>query len=147
MYPACQKSPASVCRNVSAWADSERSGEHLNGLSRQGLFNVPRWGKVEGMRPLGRLAFVDHQDLIRTQLEKAIDRAFKTDPVEAWKSASQPLFSLDAIDIVFVGSISGGPCSESLMDAAWMLRSILAARRLPTCCLSTMLIHGNDSRQ
>ena len=60
------------------------------------------------MRPLGRLAFVDHQDLIRTQREKAIDRAFKTAPVEAWKSASQPLFSLDTIDIVFVGSISGG---------------------------------------
>ena len=99
------------------------------------------------MRPLGRLAFVDHQDLIRTQLEKAIDRAFKTAPVEAWKSASQPLFSLDTIDIVFVGSISGGTCCGSLMDAAWMLRSILAARRLTTCCLSTMLIHSNDSRQ
>ena len=121
------------------------SGEHLNWLSRRWLFNVPRSGKVEGMRPLGRLAFVDHQDLIRTQLEKAIDRAFKADAVEASKNASQLPFSQDAIDIVLVGAISGGTCSGSLMDAAWMLRSILAARRLPPCCLSAMLLHGTEN--
>lgn len=121
------------------------SGEHLNWLSRRWLFNVPRSGKVEGMRPLGRLAFVDHQDMIRTQLEKAIDRAFKVDSVEASKNASLLPFSRDAIDIVLVGSISGGTCSGSIMDAAWMLRSILAARRLPPCCLSAVLLHGTEN--
>jgi hypothetical protein len=121
------------------------SGEHLNWLSRRWLFNVPRSGKVEGMRPLGRLAFVDHQELIRTLLEKAIDRAFRAEAVEASRTASSLPFSQDAIDIVLVGSISGGTCSGSLMDAAWMLRSILAARRLPPCCLSAVMLHGTEN--
>ncbi len=121
------------------------SGEHLNWLSRRWLFNVPRSGKVEGMRPLGRLAFVDHQETIRTQLEKAIDRAFNVESVEASKTASLLPFSRDAIDIVLVGSISGGTCSGSIMDAAWMLRSILAARRLPPCCLSAVMLHGTEN--
>ncbi len=121
------------------------SGEHLNWLSRRWLFNVPRSGKVEGMRPLGRLAFVDHQELIRTQLEKAIDRAFKVESVEASRNASSLPFSRDAIDIVLVGSISGGTCSGSIMDAAWVLRSILAARRLPPCCLSAVMLHGTEN--
>ena len=121
------------------------SGEHLNWLSRRWLFNVPRSGKVEGMRPLGRLAFVDHQELIRTQLEKAIDRAFKVESVDASKNASSLPFSRDAIDIVLVGSISGGTCSGSIMDAAWMLRSILAARRLPPSCLSAVMLHGTEN--
>ncbi len=121
------------------------SGEHLNWLSRRWLFNVPRSGKVEGMRPLGRLAFVDHQELIRTQLEKAIDRAFKVESIETSKNASSLPFSRDAIDIVLVGSISGGTCSGSIMDAAWMLRSVLAARRLPPCCLSAVMLHGTEN--
>lgn len=121
------------------------SGEHLNWLSRRWLFNVPRSGKVEGMRPLGRLAFVDHQELIRTQLEKAIDRAFNVESVETSKSTTLLPFSRDAIDIVCVGSISGGTCSGSLMDAAWMLRSILASRRLPPCCLSAVMLHGTEN--
>ena len=121
------------------------SGDHLNWLSRRWLFNVPRSGKVEGMRPLGRLAFVDHQELIRTQMEKAIDRAFLVESVEASKSASLLPFSRDAIDIVLVGAISGGTCSGSIMDAAWMLRSILAARRLPPCCLSAVMLHGTEN--
>ena len=121
------------------------SGEHLNWLSRRWLFNVPRSGKVEGMRPLGRLAFVDHQELIRTQLEKAVDRAFRAESVEASRNASSLPFSQDAIDIVLVGSVSGGTSSGSMMDAAWMLRSILAARRLPPCCLSAMMLHGTEN--
>lgn len=123
----------------------KNSGEHLNWLSRRWLFNVPRSGKVEGMRPLGRLAFVDHQDIIRTQLEKAIDRAFRLESVEASRNASQLPFSQDAIDVILVGSISGGTCSGAIMDAAWMLRSILASKRLPPCCLSAVMLHGTEN--
>ncbi|MFO1002256.1 MAG: tubulin-like doman-containing protein [Planctomycetaceae bacterium] len=109
------------------------SGEHLNWLSRRWLFNVPRSGKVEGMRPLGRLAFVDHQESIRTHLEKAIDRAFKVESVDASKNTSSLPFSRDAIDIVLVGSISGGTCSGSIMDAAVHPRGSTLTAVLPVC--------------
>jgi serine/threonine protein kinase len=121
------------------------SGEYLNWLSRRWLFNVPRSGRVEGMRPLGRLAFIDHSDLIRTQLEKAIDSAFDLKSIEASKNLSSLPFSSDAIDIVLVGATSGGTCSGSLIDSAWMLRSILAARRLPPCGLSAVMLHGTEN--
>lgn len=129
----------------SSYEYRKTSGEHLNWLSRRWLFNVPRSGRVEGMRPLGRLAFVDHSDEIRVQLEKAIDSAFDLQSIEASKNGSPLPFSSDAIDIFLVGAISGGTCSGSLMDSAWMLRSILAARRLPPCCVSAILLHGTEN--
>ncbi len=120
-------------------------GDLLNWLSRRWLFNIPRSGKVEGMRPLGRLAFVDHQDKIRATIAKAMDKAFLSESVKASQDESSLPFSRDGLDFVIVGATSGGTCSGSLMDAAWLVRSLLAERRLPPCNVSAILMHGTGS--
>lgn len=123
----------------------KKPGEHLNWLSRRWLFNIPRSGKVEGMRPLGRLAFVDHQDKIRTQLQQSIDHIVKSGRVEESAEQTQLPFTRDALDLVVVGSTSGGTCSGSLLDAVGMIRTLLAERRLPPCRLSAVLMHGTGN--
>jgi serine/threonine protein kinase len=120
-------------------------GDHLNWLSRRWLFNIPRSGKVEGMRPLGRLAFVDHQDEILQQFQKTLDQIFQTDAVEQTQRETQLPCSRDGIDIVLVGSTSGGTCSGSLMDAAWLFRSLITDRRLPPSNFSAVLLHGTGN--
>ncbi len=121
------------------------SSEHLNWLSRRWLFNIPRSGNVDGMRPLGRLAFVDHQEQIRTQLKKSLEAAFCEAAVKKTQNETQLPCSLDGIDFVLVGSTCGGTSSGSLLDAAWLIRSLIADKRLPPCSISAMLMHGTSS--
>ena len=120
-------------------------GDHLNWLSRRWLFNIPRSGKVEGMRPLGRLAFVDHQDAIRNRLEKALDHIFLPESTTTSIEESQLPFSRDGLDFVLVGSTSGGTSSGALLDAAWLIKSLALERRLPPCDISAVLIHGTSN--
>lgn len=120
-------------------------GDHLNWLSRRWLFNIPRSGKVEGMRPLGRLAFIDHQEQIRTRFQKGIDQIFHSDATQTSKDQTQLPFTRDGLDFVIVGSISGGTCSGSLLDTVALLRAVLAERRLPPCNLTAIMLHGTGT--
>jgi len=120
--------------------------DHLNWLSRRWLFNIPRSGKVEGMRPLGRLAFVDHQEQIRNQLQKGIDQIFHGDAARASSEQTQLPFTRDGLDFVIVGSTSGGTCSGSLLDAAALLRSLLSEKKgLTPCSVTALLMHGTGN--
>ena len=47
----------------------------LSWLSRRWLYNVPRSLKTEGIRPLGRLALVDHAMTVRTRIATILQRA------------------------------------------------------------------------
>lgn len=120
-------------------------GDHLNWLSRRWLFNIPRSGKVEGMRPLGRLAFVDHQNTIRTQLQKSIDQIIQSEACSKSHEESQLPFTRDGLDFVLVGSTSGGTCSGSLFDVATQLRQMITERRLPPCTVSAVLMHATGN--
>ena len=120
-------------------------GDHLNWLSRRWLFNIPRSGKVEGMRPLGRLAFIDHQEQIRTRFQKGIDQIFHSEAAQTSREQSQLPFTRDGLDFVIVGSISGGTCSGALLDTAALLRSVLAERRLPPCNVTAIMLHGTGT--
>ncbi len=120
-------------------------GDHLNWLSRRWLFNIPRSGNVEGMRPLGRLAFIDHQEQIRAKFQKGIDQIFHADAAQASKDQTQLPFTRDGLDFVIVGSISGGTCSGSLLDTAALLRAVLADRRLPPCNVTAIMLHGTGT--
>jgi len=118
------------------------SSEHLNWLSRRWLFNIPRSGNVEAMRPLGRLAFVDHFNTIRGRLQNALDMACSPDAVNRTQQQTQLPCSLDGIDFVLVGATSGGTSSGSMLDAAWLAKSLVDEKRLPHCTVSAVLLHG-----
>ncbi|TWT92775.1 protein kinase domain-containing protein [Stieleria varia] len=90
----------------------ERGTEHLRTLSRRWIYNIPRSGTTEGMRPLGRLALVDHAAAVTRGIKNAIAE-LKSDGDE------------DDLSIYVVGSLSGGTGSGMYIDVVHLLRYLL----------------------
>ncbi len=94
----------------------DKTDRLLKWMSRRWLYNIPRSFRTEGIRPLGRLAFVDHarqvMQRIRMHVESLVNPA----------ASSQPLTRLR---IYFVGSISGGSASGMLHDLSYATRAML----------------------
>jgi hypothetical protein len=96
------------------------------------------------MRPLGRLAFVDHLNNVRERLRMALEVAFSPDAVNRTQQQTQLPCSLDGIDFVLVGATSGGTSSGSMLDAAWLAKSLVDEKRLPPCTVSAVMLHGTS---
>jgi hypothetical protein len=84
----------------------------LSSISRRWLYNVPRSGATEGLRPLGRLAMVDHAEPITARLAEAIARVVKA-------CGDNPP------RVYLLGSLDGGTASGMVWDLAHVLRDQL----------------------
>lgn len=84
---------------------------HLRSISRRWIYNVPRSLSTEGMRPLGRLAMVDHGKTIMATLKAAVANS-------AGDSPEPPT-------VYLTGSLTGGTGSGMLLDLAYLLRHLL----------------------
>ncbi|MEZ6061832.1 MAG: tubulin-like doman-containing protein [Planctomycetaceae bacterium] len=117
----------------------------LSWLSRRWLFNIPRSGEVEGIRPLGRLALFDHRRLVRTRLKEAILQALEPDSVKATAAALKQGIDEEQLDIVVVAATSGGTSSGAVADVAFLIRDILRSRKLSDVSLQGILLHGTGA--
>ncbi|TWT93006.1 serine/threonine protein kinase [Neorhodopirellula pilleata] len=90
----------------------DRPTQHMRSVSRRWIYNVPRSGATEGMRPLGRLAMMDHAEKIDSGLREAIDH------LAAVCGERVP-------SIYVVGSLSGGTASGMVLDITPRLRTLL----------------------
>ncbi|QDT04782.1 Tubulin-like protein [Rubripirellula lacrimiformis] len=86
--------------------------DRLKSISRRWIYNVPRSGSTEGMRPLGRLALVDHGELVTKQLSQSIEA------LVADAGDTKPR-------IYVVGSLAGGTGSGMYIDVVHLLRNLL----------------------
>ena len=120
----------------------KESSQHLTWLARRWLFNIPRSGRVEGMRPLGRLAFVDHAGEIRIELKKSLMTLVSSASASISGSETALLFDTTGIDVCLVGSTSGGTASGCMLDLAWLVRELVSNGRMPPVGLTSMLLHG-----
>jgi serine/threonine protein kinase len=120
----------------------KESSEHLTWLSRRWLFNIPRSGRVEGMRPLGRLAIVDHARHIQTELKNGLTTLVNPDSIRTTAAETGLSFETTGIDVCIVGSTSGGTSSGCLLDVAWMIRELVSNGRMPPVRVSSLLLHG-----
>ncbi|MBC7855528.1 MAG: protein kinase, partial [Pirellulaceae bacterium] len=93
------------------------SRKYLDWLSRRWLFNIPRSQQTEGIRPFGRLAFVDHGEEVLRRLRAAVVQL-----LEAGKSGGD----VAPPRIVVLGSSSGGTASGMVLDVAFAAHQILA---------------------
>jgi serine/threonine protein kinase len=112
----------------------EDSRKILEWLSRRWLFNIPRSLQTEGLRPLGRLALVDHAPQATERLKQAIEKL--------QQDAEQvQLFPR----IVIVASPCGGTGSGMVTDVAFLARQL--AEALPEGAnmeIVAMLVHGTS---
>jgi serine/threonine protein kinase len=122
----------------------KQSSEHLTWLSRRWLFNIPRSGRVEGMRPLGRLAIVDHAEKIQTELKNCLTNLVSSESINKSTSETGLSFEVTGVDVCLVGSTSGGTSSGCLLDIAWMVRELASNGRMPPVRVTSMLLHGTS---
>ena len=112
-------------------------------LSRRWIFNVPRSFTTEGIRPLGRLAFADHSQVILDRLHKAMPGLSETDLAESSaKYLGLPMNSTPRTFIV--GSLSGGVGSGMIADLAYAVRTVLQENGISDEHLVGMLYHGHQ---
>lgn len=84
----------------------------LRSISRRWLFNVPRNGQTVGLRPLGRLALVDHCQRVSRALDGVV-------------ADYQRLLSGGPPAVYVVGSLDGGTGSGIMYDVMHLLRHSL----------------------
>ena len=119
----------------------------LGWLSRRWLFNLPKTGEVDGIRPLGRLALMDHEVLVRKRLAEAIAHTVSRDAI-AESAETLGLFLDPAqLDIIVVGSISGGAASGSIIDIATMARAAAADCDIAAPNVHGVLLHATSSQR
>lgn len=85
----------------------------LKSISRRWIYNVPRNRNTGGMRPLGRLALVDHGKKVIQTLRGAVEELKSTLP-----KGGHP-------KIYVVGSLTGGTGSGIYIDVVYLLRHLL----------------------
>ena len=103
---------------------------HLNWLSRRWIYNVPRSLQTEGIRPLGRLAFVDHHERIFEELHRAIEQITLPEALALTAEAVE-LPPAESPRVYLVASIAGGVGSGMVLDMAYAIRTTLLERGFP----------------
>lgn len=105
----------------------------LEWLSRRWLYNIPRSLLTEGLRPLGRLAMVDHCEVIWSKLRTAVRQLIA-------QGAGQQL----SPRVVVVASIAGGTGSGMAIDMGYVVRQVLSELGQPHASVSGVLLSGTN---
>ncbi|GEM_PF-710723 len=117
----------------------------LSWLSRRWLFNIPRSGQVDGIRPLGRLALFDHNRQVEAKLSQLLEQA----TTEEYKNAANRLSGLpiadSGIDVYIVGATSGGTGSGAIADIGLMIRKIVKMNDIKDLEIHGVLVHGTGA--
>ena len=104
-----------------------RGTDHLRSVSRRWIYNVPRSGQTEGMRPLGRMALVDHGKELADVMREAVGEVSKN------SNGVPP-------QVFVVGSTSGGTSSGMYVDVVHVLRSHLDDAGLESTRVISLLL-------
>lgn len=122
----------------------ERSDEYLRWLSRRWLYNIPFSGRTEGLRPLGRLAFVDHAGEIARKLRDVLKSMTDPESLAATSKAAGLEFRCHTPRVFLIASISGGTGSGMVFDMGHAVRRALEHLGLPAGCLCGLLTHSTS---
>jgi hypothetical protein len=123
-----------------------RHPEALHWISRRWLFNIPRSRQVEGIRPLGRLAFCDHQESLRNRIQEILQRATSEDSLRAAEEATAARFAAGPVTAYVVASLSGGTGSGAGLDVAYLLRSVLAELKRECQAIVGVLLYATSAQ-
>ncbi|MBN2023950.1 MAG: protein kinase [Pirellulales bacterium] len=99
----------------------------LRWLSRRWLFNLPRSQQPEGIRPLGRLAFLDHRAKFVEHVGRALAAIRQSEALDRSARTTGMTAEAATVRVVVVASISGGTGGGMVADVADALREAAAA--------------------
>lgn len=113
----------------------------LHWLSRRWLYNIPRSLQTEGLRPLGRLALVDHGDKFFDAVRGALVRVTSETALAAGEQKSGLPLRDQSPRVFVVASVSGGTGSGMVLDVGYAVRMLLADMGLADDGLCGILTH------
>ena len=123
--------------------DSKR---FLEWLSRRWLYNIPRSLQTDGLRPIGRLAFVDHASKVFERLQRVLRNATSAEAIEQTRRATELDFAPDAPNVFVIASIAGGTGSGIALDLGYAVRKVLAELQLPDQRVFGILTHATSRK-
>jgi eukaryotic-like serine/threonine-protein kinase len=118
----------------------EDSELHLSWISRRWLYNIPKSGKTERLRPLGRLAFIDHLPKIQSKLRSLIQRVSSAEAIAESAEFLEADPDRERFTVYIVASISGGTGSGVVADLGYTVRDMLASEGLAEDDVNAILI-------
>jgi serine/threonine protein kinase len=119
----------------------ENNNRFSTWLSRRWIYNIPRSLQSEGLRPLGRLAFVDHSEDVFNRLQEAVVEMTKPEAV----STTASTLNMDPQPqprVLIVTSIAGGIGSGSVLDVAYATRTVLSDLGIRDARVDCILTHS-----
>lgn len=120
----------------------QQSADLLKWLSRRWLYNIPHSLQPDGLRPLGRLALVDHARPFAERVRAALEHVL-SDPARAESAAATGWTVNHAVPRVFiVASIDGGTGSGMVADAGYLVRRTLAELGASDGRIFGLLLHA-----
>lgn len=126
----------------------EDSALLMRWLSRRWLYNIPKSLRTEGLRPLGRLAFVDHSRQIGERIRLTLDRARRgSETIEAMTPAAG--VPTNRLRVYVVAGVSGGTGSGMSLDVGYAVRTMAAKQGLDDVEVIGLFLHatGRDAQQ
>jgi serine/threonine protein kinase len=123
----------------------DKSRELLRWLDRRWLYGIPRSLCTEGLRPLGRLAFVDNAVAIQNRLTEELSKLTGAALRKAAQNRGVTLRA-EAPRVVIVASISGGAGSGMLADMAYLVRQVADDLDLTPEGICGLLLHATGQK-
>ena len=110
-----------------------KASSMLRWLSRRWLYNVPRSLRTEGIRPLGRLALLDHARQAMQRLRGVVSAAIAATDA----TSDRPL------RVYVVSSINGGTGGAMTTDIAFSLRTILERMGVTNATIHGLMLNAS----
>ena len=127
----------------------DKSPQLLRWLGRRWMYNIPRSLQTEGIRPLGRLALVDHARQTFQRIRRTMTDAISEESLALAEQKTGTKFQSGKLRIYVCASISGGTGSGMALDVAYAVKSILKRLDLQEAQVIGVLTHSasRDSRR
>ncbi|TWT41633.1 tubulin-like doman-containing protein [Botrimarina hoheduenensis] len=120
----------------------DRADSLLRWLGRRWLYNIPRSLTTEGIRPLGRLALVDHARRTFQRIRTVLQDAASEQAVIETEAATGQRFAHNKLRVYVVASISGGAGSGMSIDVAYAVRSLLEKLNIDDATVTGLMLHS-----
>jgi eukaryotic-like serine/threonine-protein kinase len=108
----------------------ELRSKRFRSISRRWIYNVPRSGSTEGLRPLGRLALLDNSERVESLLLSSVQQLADV------KGDHTP-------SVYVVGTLDGGTASGMVLDVMHLLRDVLDRSGLENAVVRPLLATGS----
>jgi hypothetical protein len=113
----------------------------FNWLSRRWIYNIPRNGQTQGLRPLGRLALVDNMERVIEQVTRVVRAAVDPVSIAATAKASGLPFHTLSPRVFIVSATTGGTGSGMVLDFGYIVRQVLRDLKLADDAVCGLLAH------